>query len=237
VMAWTAPSSWERFYVVHCGLEPERFPVRPPLPEGPLRMLAIGRFDPVKGYTVLLEACRNLSDRGVEWLLDLVGDGELLGHLQGYARQLGIAEHVRFSGAIGQEQILEHFRKADVLVVSSFMEGIPVVLMEALAMGLGVVATDVAGVRELVVDGESGLLVRPGSAQALSDALARLAGDRKLRESLGTGGRRRVMEDFGIDNVADSLLRLFAPVARDEPAEIFEQAAAGPELAARRVAQ
>lgn len=210
VMAWTNPTTWPRYCVVHCGVDIKRFSPRPPMLSGPLRILTIGRMEAVKGYPVLLTACNQLSAMGVEWQLDMVGDGPLRASLECQARDLGIAGRIIFSGAVGQDAISKHFDQADVLVVSSFMEGLPVVLMEAMAKGLAVVSTSVGGVPELIEHGVTGLLVRPGSVESLTLALTRLARDRALLKSFGEAARKRIVEEFSIETVGAQMSALFA---------------------------
>ncbi len=210
VMAWTSPTSWSRYSVVHCGVDIKRFSPRPPMMSGPLRMLTVGRMEPVKGYPVLLMACSQLSAMGIEWQLDMVGGGPLRDSLECQARNLGIAGRIIFSGAVGQDAILEHFDQADVLVVSSFMEGVPVVLMEAMAKGLAVVSTSIGGVPELIEHGVNGVLVRPGSVELLTLALTRLARDRALLASFGEVARKRIVEEFSIETVGAQMSALFA---------------------------
>jgi glycosyltransferase involved in cell wall biosynthesis len=213
VMAWTRPEAWPRFHVVHCGIDPAAFAPKPPRTQGPLRLLTVGRLHPIKGYTVLLEALRLLSDKGRDWMLDMVGDGPLEPALRAQAAALGIAERIRFSGAVAPERVQDHYDRADAIVVSSFMEGVPVVLMEAMAKELGAVATRVGGVPELIDDGVHGVLVPPGSAGGLAAAIGRLAEDPSLCRRFGAAGRRRILEQFSIANTGRAMVDLLRPLA------------------------
>ena len=118
-------------------------------------------------------------------------------------------DRVTFAGAVGQDAVAEHYRAASVFCLPSFHEGIPIVLMEAMASRRPVIATAVAGVRELERDGETGLLVSPGRADELADALERLLEDSGLRVEMGEAGRRYVERHYDIASSADSLARLF----------------------------
>jgi colanic acid/amylovoran biosynthesis glycosyltransferase len=138
-----------------------------------------------------------------------VGDGPKRVALERIAAELGIAQRVRFLGSIGQDEIREEYRRADVFCLPSFAEGVPVVLMEAMAMGLPVVASALMGIPELVEDGVSGFLVRPGRADELQDALAAMAADPVLRAAMGGAGRRRVLEAFNIEDSARELECIF----------------------------
>ena len=132
-----------------------------------MRLLAVGRLHPIKGYHILLDAIAVLSKEGFLVELNMVGDGPERDALEKRAKTLGISERVQFSGAVSQNQIGSHYDRADAIVMSSFMEGVPVAIMEAMAKELAVVATRVGGIPELVEDGVSGFLVNPGSAESL----------------------------------------------------------------------
>jgi colanic acid/amylovoran biosynthesis glycosyltransferase len=209
VMAWSPPDAWPRLHVVHCGLDPADFPSRRPRAEdGILRVITVGRLDPIKGYDVLLEACRRLTAEGTALQLRMIGNGPERGRLEALVRSLGLAEHVEVLGALGQEALQHQYDWADVMVVSSFMEGIPVVLMEAMAKELAVVATRVAGIPELVDDGVSGLLAVPGSDQDLANLLRRLARDGSARSRLGAKARDRIAEQYSIADVSGQVAEL-----------------------------
>ena len=119
---------------------------------------------------------------------------------------------MRFAGAVGQDEIDAHYDAADVFVHASFAEGIPVVLMEAMAHGLPVVATTVMGVGELVRHGRNGLLVRPGRPDQLAEALEKLAADPERRRRLGEAGRRAVEREFDVRASAARMRELFERV-------------------------
>ena len=210
VMTWTSNDSWSRFHVVHCGVDVEKFSPRPAADDdSSLRLLAVGRFVPIKAYPLLLEACSGLDDQGVEWSLELVGSGPLREELETRAKRLGIEDRVRFPGPMGEEQITAVFDRSNVLVVSSFMEGVPVVLMEAMAKELAVVATRVGGVQELVEDGVSGWLVSPSSVEDLTTAFVRAYQSRKTLRDMGREGRRRVRASFDASANGREMRRLF----------------------------
>jgi colanic acid/amylovoran biosynthesis glycosyltransferase len=123
-----------------------------------------------------------------------------------------VESQVRFEGAVGRECIAEYYRRADAFCLPSFAEGVPVVLMEAMAMELPVVATDVMGVRELVDDGVNGILVRPSRPDLLADAIDRLASNADLRRRLGAAGRETVERDFNIHQSAAQIHAVFDQV-------------------------
>jgi colanic acid/amylovoran biosynthesis glycosyltransferase len=115
---------------------------------------------------------------------------------------------VRWLGAVGQDEIRRHYAEADAFCLPSFAEGVPVVLMEAMATALPVVATRIAGIPELIEDGESGLLVAPARSDELADALTRLAGSPELRSQLGQRGRRAVIDGYDAGRWARALADL-----------------------------
>jgi glycosyltransferase involved in cell wall biosynthesis len=206
-MLWSDRRHWPRLHVVHCGVELDRYGGdEPRAPRAGLELLFVGRLVGVKGLFVLLEALARLG-RG-DLRLALIGDGPDRGALEAEAGRLGI--EARFLGYRSQSEVADALRGADALVLPSFAEGVPVVLMEAGASGLPVVATRVAGVEELVRDGESGIVVPPGDAAALAGALERLADmPSETRSRIGQAGRAIVATGFGLDMEASKLAALF----------------------------
>jgi glycosyltransferase involved in cell wall biosynthesis len=201
--------------VVHCGLDTAAFsPAERRDGDGTLRILNVARLTGVKGHPVLLEAVAELRRGGRDVRLTIVGDGPERERLRRQASELGIDSAVDLPGAVGQDRIRDHFAAADVFCVPSFAEGVPVVLMEAMAMELPVVATRVMGVGELVEDGVHGLLVAPARADRLADALAQLADDPERRARMGAAGRRKVQAEFEQDASAARLAELFGALDR-----------------------
>jgi glycosyltransferase involved in cell wall biosynthesis len=213
-MAVLGEDEWGKLEVVHCALDVEQFhrsePPREPVAGEPLRLLYVGRMVPAKGQAVLLEAVALLRARGVPAAATLIGDGPSRERVRERAEQLGLADVIDAPGPVGQDEIRRHYEAADVFVLPSFAEGVPVVLMEAMALEVPVVTTLVAGVTELVEDGVSGYVVRPGRADLLADAIGRLAADPALRREMGRRGRERVAERFEVHAEAARLRDLFA---------------------------
>jgi colanic acid/amylovoran biosynthesis glycosyltransferase len=209
VMAWTAPSAWKRFEIVRCGVDLGVFAPRRPRDSGPLRLLTVGRLHPIKGYDLLLQACRTLADEGLPFELTMVGDGPLMSSLRDAICRLDLSSRVQLVGPVQQEHIQSYYDRADAMVMSSFMEGVPVVLMEAMAKELGVVATRVGGIPELVEHQVSGLLVDAGSAAALAEGIRQYAADPGLCRKHGMNGRAAVLQSYSVDHTAEGMAELF----------------------------
>lgn len=212
LMSVTDPARWNRLHVVHVGIPVDQF-TRSSDRNGsghtPV-ILYIGRLVPEKGQAVLLEAVARLTERGVDVELQLAGEGTLRPELERTAASLDIADRVSFLGAVGQEELRGLYERAAIFCLPSFAEGVPVVLMEAMAMGLPVVTTRIAGIPELVEHERSGILVAPGRADELTDSLAGLLESSELRQSLGIGGRQAVSHGFDSEDSATRLQSLFA---------------------------
>jgi glycosyltransferase involved in cell wall biosynthesis len=187
---------WDKVRVVACGVDLSGFGSADHRPgNDELRILYVGTLVGRKGQPVLLEAFAGLRGRGVPAHLTLVGDGPERDALGELAARLGIADDVTFTGGLGHDDVREQYARTDVFCLPSFAEGQPVVLMEAMAAGLPVVSTRIAGIAELVEDGASGFLVHAGRADLLEEVLARLAADADLRRSMGEHGRAKVVRD------------------------------------------
>jgi colanic acid/amylovoran biosynthesis glycosyltransferase len=212
LMSVTDPGRWDRLHVVHVGIPVDQFTRardRNGSGHAPV-ILYIGRLVPEKGQTILLEAVARLTGRGIDVELQLAGGGTLRPELERTATRLDITDRVTFLGAVGQEELRELYERAAVFCLPSFAEGVPVVLMEAMAMGLPVVTTRIAGIPELVEHERSGMLVAPGRADELTDSLAGLLEEPELRRNLGAGGRRAVAAGFDSEDSASRLRALFA---------------------------
>ncbi len=181
---------------------------------GELRVICVGRLVSLKGQSLLIEAIGELNRRGIPARAILIGDGAKRDALAHIAARVGVADRVDLLGSVGQDTIRAHYLDADIFCLPSFAEGVPVVLMEAMALERPVVTTRIMGIPELVEDGVSGLLVAPGSLAELVEALATLAGDPQRRAAMGRAGRRRVLAEFDVDRSAPRLAQLFATAGR-----------------------
>lgn len=198
-------------HVVHCGVAVEGRPQA--VHRGPGRRLVfVGRLDESKGVHVLLAALARIAPELPGVHLVVIGDGPERGRLQAQARRLGLASSVAFEGFRSRSEVVDAMSTADVLVLSSFAEGIPVTIMEAFASGVPVVATSVGAVGELVDDGVNGFIVEPGDASALAERLIALINDPGTRARFGSAGRQRVAADFDPDEQVRRLHALFERV-------------------------
>jgi glycosyltransferase involved in cell wall biosynthesis len=219
-MSLVGADAWPRLHVVRGGVDAAvwRPDARATDRGGDrLEILNVGRLAPVKGQALLIEAVAQLRERGVHAHCRIVGDGPERGALQRGIDELGLSDSVELTGAVGQDRIRELYAQADVFCLPSFREGLPFVLIEALAMELGVVATRIMGIPELVTNGESGILVTPGRVDQLTDALAELAGDADRRRRLGAAGRAVVERDYSLSRLARELSALLDAHQRAHP--------------------
>lgn len=215
LMPFLAPADWAKLHLVRCGLLVDEWRATGARDDADerLRILCIGRLVPVKAHGLLLEATRKLIDRGIATHTTLIGEGPQRRELEEAVRRLALTDAVDLLGAVSQDDLRRHLVDADVFALSSTAEGLPVVLMEAMAMSLPVVATNVAGTTELVQDGVNGLVVPPGRSDLLADALERLARSPELRREFGRQGREMVASNFDVRDSAAGLEKMFAEVA------------------------
>jgi glycosyltransferase involved in cell wall biosynthesis len=201
------PEHWNKLHVVRCGLAMDGLPGRSAVPTK--RLISVGRLSPEKGQAGLLEAFASISRELPELELMLVGDGPEGPRLRTIAEQLGIAGRVHFAGRSSESETLVQIADADILVVSSFMEGLPIVLLEAMAVGTAVIASRVAGIPEIVEDGKTGLLFTPSNWDELAKCIGRLVGNDRLKWKLTKRGEAAVAAEFNINRSASKLRDLF----------------------------
>jgi len=179
--------------------------------EGPLVIGVAGRLEAMKGFEHLIAAAGALREQGIAFELRIAGSGSQQFDLEREARSLGIGEHVRFVGQI--RDMPAFYRSVDVFVLPSVStEGLPLVVLEAMAMGLPVVATCLAGVPEVIEDGLNGLLVPPGDPGALAKALSWLAVDGERRKRMAKAGQAHVRDKFPVERVAAEVTRVYETV-------------------------
>ncbi|MCO5978910.1 glycosyltransferase family 4 protein [Ideonella oryzae] len=177
LMRWLDPADWPKVQVVHCGLDSTYWArAKVPVPAGePAQLVCVGRLSPEKGQILLLQALRKALDQGADLRVVLAGDGPMRPQLESDIRALNLADHVCITGWIGNTEVQDLLLASRALVSASFAEGLPVVMMEALALRRPVLGTCVAGIPELVEPGRSGWLVPAGDVEALAQAMLAVA--------------------------------------------------------------
>lgn len=211
---WCSHADWRKIHVVHCGVDELFLGAKAePIPEDP-RLVCVGRLCEQKGQLLLIEAAARLAREGVPFELVLAGDGELRAPIEAALTRHGLGERVRITGWLSNERVREEILAARALVLPSFAEGLPVVLMEALALGRPVISTYVAGIPELVEPEVSGWLVPAGDVVALTGAMrAALAATPAELEALGRKGAERVRAQHDARREAAKLSTLFREAA------------------------
>jgi colanic acid/amylovoran biosynthesis glycosyltransferase len=200
---------WSRFEVAPLGVDPAVFsPAGRPRSET-FEIICVGRLVPAKGQAILIAAVEHLLRAGQRVRLRLVGDGPDRHALEHMVAERGLGDAVVFDGAIDPDGIRARYAAADAFALASFAEGVPVVLMEAMAMELPVVATAITGIPELIRHGIDGLLVPPSDEGAMAGALARLIDSPDLCVALGLAGRRRVIDRFNLRPNVTYLAEIF----------------------------
>lgn len=208
------PALWSRVQVVRCGLDDSWFaPAETEATSGPgLQIFCLGRLCKEKGQHILLSALKVAQESGETGIeVCFGGDGELRASLEEVTDKLGLSDRVSFAGALSAAEVRSHILRCDCLVLPSFSEGLPVAIMEAMALGKPVISTYVGGIPELIEPGRSGWLVPAGSATELAEAIRQAAAMQpEDLATMGLAARSRVEELHRIEASAEQLLRLFA---------------------------
>jgi len=200
----------EKVHVIHCGIDPSRFAPKGAAPDvgiqtGPLRILCVGTLHEVKGQTYLLEACEILRSQSIDFRCTFLGDGPDRSSLESRVEQLDLETQISFLGSVTSDCVREHLLQTDVLVAPSVpshdgrREGIPVVLMEAMACGVPCISSELSGIPELVEDGESGFLTQPGDSEHIASALRRFYEEPMLRSQMAQVGLRKIASEFCLE--------------------------------------
>jgi glycosyltransferase involved in cell wall biosynthesis len=207
---WTRHEDWPKLHVVRCGLGEDLLHAAPTPVPAARRMVCVARLSEQKGHLLLVEAAAKLAGEGMEFELLLAGDGPMRPEIEAAIARLRVGERVRLAGALSADQVREAILGARALVLPSFAEGLPVVVMEALALARPVITTAVAGTPELVRGSVTGWLVPAGSVEALAGAMreALEAAPARLSE-MGRAGAALVAEEHDAAREAGRLLELF----------------------------
>jgi glycosyltransferase involved in cell wall biosynthesis len=212
----------KRIRVIRCGVPLGEYAVRPSAPSGPFRIVSIGRLVDYKGFPTLLRAVADLRGRGRDVLCDIVGDGPLEPLLRLAIREQGLDGSVRLTGPKTLEEVRALLSGASACVLAcergagGLMDGIPVVLMEAMALGVPAVSTRISGLPELIEDGRTGLLATPGDPRSLAEAIDLVLSDPGLAANLAGAARRKIEDHFDADRNAGALLHLMTSASAEK---------------------
>jgi colanic acid/amylovoran biosynthesis glycosyltransferase len=207
---WVAHAHWPKVKVVHCGLEAAFHQIASVQPSTALRLVCVGRLCEQKGQLLLIEAVNRLAAKSIGIELVLAGDGEMRGEIETLITKYNLGHQIRITGWISSDQVREEIIAARALVLPSFAEGLPVVIMEAMALRRPVLTTYVAGIPELVRPGENGWLFPPGDIDelvvAMEDFVSRTSEDLRI---MGDAAHVRALARHSIDTEASKLAALF----------------------------
>jgi glycosyltransferase involved in cell wall biosynthesis len=212
LMRFSRPQHWHKIEVAPLGVDPKVFTPRPLRPSlGRFEIFTLGQLSPAKGYPILIDAVGRLVKCGNSAVrLRIAGGGAERGPLEQHIKKLGLERNVELLGPCSQARVHELYRETDLFALASFAEGVPVVLMEAMAMEIPCLATWITGIPELIRHGEDGWLVPPSDSEALAEAIALLIADPELRERLGKAGRLRVEERYHLAANTQRLGEIFS---------------------------
>lgn len=207
---WVSHDQWPKIRVVRCGVDALFLQTKPTPPPASRRFVCVGRLAEQKGQLILIEAAGQLQREGIDFELILAGDGPMRGEIERLIDRLGLGGQVKLVGWQTNTQVYDLIRDSRAMVLPSFAEGLPVVIMEALALGRPVISTYVAGIPELVLPGETGWLIPASSVAALAAAM-RQALDTPIEvlDRMGRAGAKRVAQYHDVHRESDKLLDLF----------------------------
>lgn len=210
------PQYWRKVKVVHCGIDPADFDAAQNPTTFARRFVCVGRLSPQKGHLILVEATRQLALRGEDFELVLCGDGEMRADIEALIRRYDLQTKIRILGWVDGLRVREEISKARALVLSSFAEGLPVVIIEAMALRRPIISTFVAGIPELVNSGENGWLVPAGDVEALVDAMqACLDANPEALAGMGKVAQERALLRHNVNTEAVKLVSLFQASTRE----------------------
>ncbi|PYI74116.1 MAG: hypothetical protein DMF08_00945 [Verrucomicrobia bacterium] len=225
------PNSAAKIHKVYNGIDMERFPAlgdesaRPAVAPYHLpRIVSVGRLVAFKGFDELIDACAELARHRIDFFCDIIGDGRLRETLQEKVKQLDLSSRVNLLGSLSQAAVLDKLQAADIFALASTTDTqgatdvFPTVILEAMASARAVVSTRLAGIPELVVDGQTGMLAPPGDSTALADALEQLLRDPELRLRFGHAGRARIEQHFRIEQTVAPLMEMLERSCSRRPA-------------------
>ena len=205
-------ATWSKFYIIRCGVDTRHYhPVKKKekVLGAEMAILCVGRLCPAKGQHILLKACAILREKKRAFQLTLVGDGEERQSLERLAMRLNLGEYVVFTGSLGQDAVEAHYCQADLFVLPSFAEGVPVVLMEAMAQEIPTISTCITGIPELIEHGRHGLLATVADVDNLAALMIKIFDNRRWAQGMAQEGRRQVISRYNQQQNAQELVTLF----------------------------
>lgn len=211
LMRISAPADWPKFKVCRLGVDPAQFTrSKKSLASSEVSLLCVGRLTPAKGQVLLIQACARLRDAGVRFSMNLVGDGPDRGRVEAAIAEHSLQGLVKLTGSLTQVEVRLALLGADIFVLPSLAEGIPVVLMEAMCSHVPCVSTPVNGIPELIEHGRTGLLAVPGDVDSLVEQLLHLCASRDERERLAQAANIKVRQHFDLSRNVRQLSQIFS---------------------------
>jgi glycosyltransferase involved in cell wall biosynthesis len=211
LMRISNPDDWPKLQVCRLGVDPAQFSyAERALDKTPVELLCVGRLSSAKAQILIVQACANLRDEGLKFSLTMVGDGPDRPRIEQAIKELRLQDHVQLTGALNQQAVRAHFARADIFVLASLAEGIPVVLMESMSSGVPCISTPVNGIPELIAHERTGLLATPGDVDSLTVQLRRLILEPELRRSLAAAAHAKVLADFDLNRNIVQLSSIFS---------------------------
>jgi glycosyltransferase involved in cell wall biosynthesis len=214
LMRISHPDNWSKLEVCRLGVDPAQFTYAlRAANKSTIELLCVGRLSSAKAQILIVQACAQLRDEGLDFSLTMVGDGPDRSRIEQAIERLQLEQHIKLTGSLNQQAVRAQFARADVFVLPSLAEGIPVVLMEAMSSGVPCVSTPVNGIPELILHERTGLLATPGDVDSLTLQLRRLIQRPELRRALAEAAHAKVLTDFDLGRNVAQLSRIFAGFA------------------------
>jgi len=209
VMKYCPPNQWKNLHVLRLGVDPEHFRPQPRTRDPILQIISVGRLTTAKGHMILLQSLADLLQKGHKIHLTLIGDGSERNPLEDFVHRQQLTASVTFLGALNHDQTHARLAQTDIFALPSFAEGVPVALMEAMAMEIPCVSTRIAGIPELIQNEVEGLLVSASSSEELAAAIERLVVSPDLRRQFGSAARAKVISSYNLNENISRLADAF----------------------------
>ncbi|CAM2005197.1 glycosyltransferase family 4 protein [Acanthopleuribacter pedis] len=199
----------DRFPIVHCGVDPERYKPFPDEKDDVFTIVCTGRLTPTKGQALLILACADLKKEGRKFRCRLIGGGDEADALQQMINEHGLNDEVTLTGPLPQDGVLNELKKAHMFCLPSFAEGVPVVLMEAMSMEIPTVSTRIAGIAELMDHGKNSYLIHSGDPEGLKEIIRHAMDNLPELNEIAKAGREFIIEEFNITKNGQRLAKIF----------------------------